>query len=232
MGWSFYTAKGEEKHAAFPASADVSFAGYKATLLGTPTNSQDAATKGYVDTLAMPVSATPPASPFDGQEYYLQSTQMESLGAIWHMRYRPGASSIYKWEFVGGAPWRSSNYAQRASFSTGSVTTWVNLTTGSVTPFAVPRDGDYMLTGRMWFSPNVANGAFAVVIMRDGFAYGTALTQGQHDSTANQSMLNFSGIVNAAAGSTLGVMGATNNIAVNFAATGQSNFDVIPLRLA
>lgn len=49
MSWTFYTANGEEKQAAFPPAGDVSFGGYKATLLGAPTADTDAATKAYVD---------------------------------------------------------------------------------------------------------------------------------------------------------------------------------------
>jgi hypothetical protein len=49
--WRFYSARGEEKQSAFPPSGDVSFGGYKATLLADPTNPQDAATKAYVDTI-------------------------------------------------------------------------------------------------------------------------------------------------------------------------------------
>lgn len=49
MGWKFYNTAGEEKQGSFPLSGDVSFAGYRATLLGAPTGAQDAATKAYVD---------------------------------------------------------------------------------------------------------------------------------------------------------------------------------------
>jgi hypothetical protein len=52
VGWRFYTAAGEEKQAAFPPNGDVSFGGYKATLLADPTAPQDAATKAYVDARA------------------------------------------------------------------------------------------------------------------------------------------------------------------------------------
>ena len=36
-------------------TSDISFGGYKATLLGTPTNPQDAATKAYVDGRRAPI---------------------------------------------------------------------------------------------------------------------------------------------------------------------------------
>ena len=51
-----------------------------------------------------------PGSPVNGQEVYYQAkgvvgeSEMEKQGIVWHLRYRSGSASEYKWEFVGGAP--------------------------------------------------------------------------------------------------------------------------------
>lgn len=41
-----------------------------------------------------------PSSPVDGQEIYYAASATN--GVIWHLRYRSGSSSSYKWECVGG----------------------------------------------------------------------------------------------------------------------------------
>lgn len=43
-----------------------------------------------------------PSSPVDGQEIYYAADATN--GVIWHLRYRSGSSSSYKWEYVGGGP--------------------------------------------------------------------------------------------------------------------------------
>lgn len=57
------------------SGGDVSFGGFKATLLGTPTASTDAATKGYVDSKGGGVvvgsgTAGRPVAPINGQAYW------------------------------------------------------------------------------------------------------------------------------------------------------------------
>lgn len=106
MTWAFYTANGEEKQAAVPPAGDVSFGGYKATLLGAPTGAQDAATKNYVDTkvMALPVVATlPTVGLVEGQVVNYQNAAMAAAGVVWAFCYR-SAEATYKWEFIGGSP--------------------------------------------------------------------------------------------------------------------------------
>ena len=77
-----------------------------------------------------------PGSPVDGQEIYYAANATD--GVIWHLRYRSGSSSSYKWEFLGGSPLRDAV----ATDQNTSSTTYTGLTTAgpSVT---VPLAGDY-----------------------------------------------------------------------------------------
>lgn len=51
------------------------------------------------------IVSTLPASPYDGQIVYYQTTAMAEGGVVWTLRYRAASSSAHKWEFVGGASW-------------------------------------------------------------------------------------------------------------------------------
>jgi hypothetical protein len=88
--------------------------------------------------LKVPYGTTLPASPADGQEAILvDSTSSPSYQ--WRFRYNAGSSSAYKWEFVGGAPWRSG--------SSGNIQNTVDSTweyVAAVAPtLTVPRAGVY-----------------------------------------------------------------------------------------
>jgi len=82
---------------------------------------------------------TLPGSPVDGQEVYLQVDATNGIN--WHLRYRAGSASAYKWEFVGGPPILSSVTAMETS--TG-ITTYGALTTAGPS-VALPRAGDYIV---------------------------------------------------------------------------------------
>lgn len=100
MPWRFYTARGEEKQAAFPANSDVSFGGYKATLLGTPTAAQDAATKAYVDARAE-VEGTTDFSALIG-DYTIPNGSWASPG--WYTPIIVGPNQ--SWELTAQSPYR------------------------------------------------------------------------------------------------------------------------------
>lgn len=82
-----------------------------------------------------------PSSPVDGQEIYYQADATN--GVIWHLRYRTGSASSYKWEFVGG----SSLSAVAGSRSWGTRQTYNSLTYGDLATvgpsIVVPLGGDY-----------------------------------------------------------------------------------------
>ena len=81
-----------------------------------------------------------PGSPVDGQEVYYQSATMATDGVVWHLRYRAGSSSAYKWELVGGA----ALYSAVDTAETQAATTYGNLAT--VGPqITLPLAGDYEL---------------------------------------------------------------------------------------
>ena len=62
-----------------------------------------------------------PSSPFNGQEIYYQQkgvaaeSDMEKQGITWHLRYRAGSASTYKWEFVGGSAITQEIAAEQAA---------------------------------------------------------------------------------------------------------------------
>jgi hypothetical protein len=80
-------------------------------------------------------SATPPASPTDG-DYWLLPT---SSGAPWMFVYDAGSASTYKWEFVGGPPLYASLAGSTAITPGGG---WLDLDGPRIT---APRAGDYDL---------------------------------------------------------------------------------------
>lgn len=64
----------------------------------------------WIDTDELPaqniiplVTALPTVGLVDGYEVYYQSTAMAASGIVWHLRYRAGSASTYKWEFIGGS---------------------------------------------------------------------------------------------------------------------------------
>lgn len=57
-------------------------------------------------------------TPLDGEERYFQTAAMKALGIMWKFRYNSGGGT-YKWEFVGGAPWRVTA-GDGVSYTTGN----------------------------------------------------------------------------------------------------------------
>lgn len=79
-----------------------------------------------------------PSSPIDGQEvYYAAST---ANGVIWHLRYRSGSASSYKWEFLGGPNLTGAVDTLEGNSTTG----WQNLATDGPS-ITLPLAGDYLI---------------------------------------------------------------------------------------
>lgn len=108
-----------------------------------------------------PLVSALPVSPVDGQEVYYQSATLAGLGVIWHLRYRAGSASAYKWEFLGGAALEAHQSAggYRNSF------TWGGLTTGAGPSVTLPLAGDYELQWGCQTYPQAGNnGKMGVVV--------------------------------------------------------------------
>jgi len=89
------------------------------------------------------LSATPPASPFEGQ---LWATQ-PSAGVTWMFRYDAAAASN-KWEYVGGPPL----FAEVVTEEAINTTAYADPTTAGP-QLTVPRAGDYLATfGARWYT--------------------------------------------------------------------------------
>jgi hypothetical protein len=117
----------------------------------------------WVDTDDLPtvlpivtVTALPP-SPVDGQEIFFLADPTN--GAVWHLKYRAGSSSAYKWEYVGGSAIRhridtDETVAEQASLA------YVNPAT--VGPqLALPLAGDYTyaMTANIYVASETGNAA-------------------------------------------------------------------------
>lgn len=90
-------------------------------------------------TIKRNILSTLPSNPTDGQEVLLAQTNAGDT-VVWHLRYNAGASSQYKWEFLGGAPLYSQDPNDR-TYGPNFSSTGLNYTP-SVT---LDRAGEYSL---------------------------------------------------------------------------------------
>jgi hypothetical protein len=87
-----------------------------------------------------PTSATPPATPSDGQLWVYPAAA--ASGVNWLFRYNAASASTYKWEFLGGPAIWAYLAADESSATVGA---WTDLTT--VGPEIVcARAGDYLVS--------------------------------------------------------------------------------------
>lgn len=93
-----------------PAIADLALTGTAPIVPGTPwavmvPATEDGGGGGGAEPIA--VVTTLPATPGDGDEVYFLTpasgdTQPFDAGVLWHLRYRAGSPSTYKWDCLGG----------------------------------------------------------------------------------------------------------------------------------
>jgi hypothetical protein len=87
------------------------------------------------------VSATLPASPSDGDEFYYVAS--DAAGVIWRFRYRAASASTYKWELVGGEYLVARTDALETETTTAS---YGDLSGGVTGPsITLPFAGDYII---------------------------------------------------------------------------------------
>lgn len=79
---------------------------------------------------------TPPASPNDGDIWMFPADTTN--GVMWQFRYRAASASAYKWEFVGGSPWKGFTTVAEVFTNTGYAEA-----ANAPQRFTIPRAGEY-----------------------------------------------------------------------------------------
>lgn len=115
-----------------------------------------------------------PASPTDGQEIMYAADPTN--GILWHLRYRAGSASAYKWEWAGGSELFHEVPTQQ---STGS-TSYVDLATVGPS-ITVPLAGDYQV---VYGAGGVAPGSnYWIFSLKIGAATAVDNDEGVYDSS-------------------------------------------------
>src|SRR5262249_13588708 len=97
---------------------------------------------GSVATYPTPAYGTSlPASPADGQQAILVDS-VTNPTYQWLFRYNAQSTSAYKWEFIGGADWFTSDENDVTTTSVYPTMAQV----GTLGVFIVPRAGEYIVT--------------------------------------------------------------------------------------
>lgn len=102
---------------------------------------------GVNDAHYPPLVSALPVTPADGEEIRFQTAAMAADGIVWHLRYRAGSSSTYKWEFVGGG-WLADFQDADETFNTFSSNTWGGVSANDP-QVTVPLAGDYLVDNRV-----------------------------------------------------------------------------------
>lgn len=89
-----------------------------------------------------PIVTSLPGSPVDGQECFFQNAAMAGQGVVWHLKYRSGSSSGYKWELVGGAPLVAATYSGATFSLPATPYTWSSAMPSSP-HISIPLSGEY-----------------------------------------------------------------------------------------
>lgn len=112
-----------------------------------------------------PFVSSLPSSAADGQEIYYQADGTN--GVIWHLRYRSGSSSSYKWEFIGGPPLTSASNETTTTGVNISNVTWSSID-GNDPTLTVPLAGDYRISHHAVTSIGLGGGTTQAIGLRYG----------------------------------------------------------------
>jgi hypothetical protein len=128
-------------------------------FLGVNAKAADADKLDGLDSTAFlggaPLSATPPATPIDGQIWAMLADA--SNGVVWLFRYRAASTSPYKWEFVGGPPLNDTRDVHVYTAQTVYVGNPTNIEANGVPTLTLQRAGEYWVTVAAYIDL-VANG--------------------------------------------------------------------------
>lgn len=169
-------------------------------------------------------SATPPASPKDGQIWtYLADA---AGGVLWTFRYRAASTSAFKWEFVGGAPFTVLGAATPFS---APLATWWNPVTGLQTPPLRP--GDYL--GRVtWLYSGPANGPVFMYGVNVGTAAPTNFAAAVPTALGYAGGMAESRVLGIANGGVIQPLWQQNGGTVNTVVLQVPFFSLIPIRIS
>lgn len=105
------------------------------------------------------MTVAPFTTPYDGQEIILTDSLTTPL-YNWRLRYNSSDSSVYKWEFVGGAP--HTGYSA-AGVQMTSTNTWFNIVASTI---IVPRTGEYVCQATLQIThPTAGTTCYAIMWM-------------------------------------------------------------------
>lgn len=180
-------------------------------------------------TTVTPVTSAPyvtglPASPVDGQEVYYAADA--SNGTIWHLRYRSGSSSSYKWEFVGGPPMTASISANETATGSG----WLDLATpGPLVTSPLAGEYIYLFRSDTYYDGDQRQSAIAISVNN---AAPTVMDAFYITAAAASSATNLMGSGRV----TVATAGHTIKMRYSRDATGTANFrwrhlQVVPVRV-
>ena len=100
-------------------------------------------TKGQPRMTRSPMSSGPPVAPRHGDVWI--ASDVDTLGACWMFQYNLKATSIYKWEFIGGAPMIASSTGPDALANSSA---WQNPVTDVKVTLSAHTDGKIYLENR------------------------------------------------------------------------------------
>jgi hypothetical protein len=98
-----------------------------------------------------------PAIPYDGEEIFFLADATN--GVVWHLKYRAGSTSTYKWEYVGGGSLYSKVTTDETVAEASTVTYNNPATVGPSITLPLNGDFKYEMTSNMYVASETGNAA-------------------------------------------------------------------------